>query len=369
MSDLSAPNWTVGMVYPALGHGPTQRRRTDYGHPAHRGFADAVGADDLVVTFRSLPEPVRSTVVTDVVSAGVASLPERDVYVLENDAVLYAAPAIKRRYPDATVLHLAASDRLLGRTYVPRPDDSFLRARKRRVNSRVDNALLGRVCRRYCDGAIAVSEFARDRLRSVVGPDFPLGVATPYIQPDAYESLAGETPTLDAPVAVMVGAWRDHKGVELLVEAWPRVREHHPRAELHIVGPGHPAEYTQTTGVTLRGFVPSLADAFEGASLYVHPAHIEAFGVSVVEAMRAGLPAVVTETTGARSAVSNVDDGLVVPPTSRALADAVCEYFDAAPGRRQALSRASRDASDAYSEERKTRQFRETFARVLRAAT
>lgn len=355
------------MVYPALGHGPTQRRRTDYGHPAHRGFADAVGADDVVVAFRALPGPVRDTFLTNVVSASAAPLPERDVYVLENDAVLYAAPAIKRWYPDATVVHLAASDRLLGRTYVPRPDDAPLRAAKRRINSRVDTALLGRICRRYCDGAVAVSEFARDRLRSVVGPDFPLEVAPPYVQPDLYESLAARTPELDRPVAVMVGAWRDHKGVDLLVEAWPRVRDSHPDAELHIVGPGHPAEYTETAGVTLRGFVPSLADAFEGASLYVHPAHIEAFGVSVIEAMRAGLPAVVTETTGARSAVSNVDDGLVVPPTPRALADAVCEYFDAPLDRRRALSQASRTASDPYTEERKTRQFREAFERVLRA--
>ncbi len=357
------------MVYPSTGHGPTQRRRCDYGHPAHRGFADAVGADDHVVTFRSLPTPVRETFLTDVVSGAVAALPERDVYITENDAVLYAAPAIKRRYPDATVVHLAASDRLLGHTYVPRPDDARLRATKRRGNARVDTAVLQRICRHYCDGAIAVSEFARDRLRAVVGPEFPLGVAPPYIQPGPFVSLAEETPELDAPVAVMVGAWRDHKGVELLVEAWPRVRDRHPGAELHIVGPGHPAAYTETAGVTLRGYVESLADAFVGASLYVHPAHIEAFGVSVVEAMRAGLPAVVTETTGARSAVANVDDALVVPPTPRALADAVCEYFDAPLDRREELSRASRAASDPYSEEGKTRQFREAFARVVRAAT
>ena len=366
MSDRSTDR-TVGMIYPARGHRPTQRRRTEYGHPAHRGFAAAIEADDLSVSFRPLPGPLRDTFLRDAVSASVARPPERDVYILENDAILYAAPAIERRYPDATVIHLAASDRLLERTYVPRPDDTRLRAGKRRLNSRLDTGLLRRLCRRYCDGAIAVSAFARDRLRSIVGPPFPLGVATPYVQPDRYESLAEVSPDLDAPVAVTVGTWRDHKGVELLVEAWPRVRERHPDAELHIVGPDHPAEYTETAGVTLRGFVPSLVDVFRKAALCVHPAHIEPFGVSVIEAMRAGLPAVVTETTGARSAVSNVDDGLVVPPTSGALAAAISEYFGASAERRRELSRASRAASAPFTEERKTRQFREAFARVLHA--
>jgi glycosyltransferase involved in cell wall biosynthesis len=352
------------MIYPTVGHRPTRRRRTENGHPAHRGFAAAIGADDLVLSERSLPAALRGTLLRDLVPAVGSPLPERDVYVLENDAVLYAAPAIARRHPEATIVHLAAADRLLDWTFVPRPDDTRLRAATRRTNARLDTALLQRACRRHCDGAVAVSRFAHDRLRDAVGPGFPIGVAPPYVQPDLYESLPTREPALDAPVAVMVGAWRDHKGTELLVEAWPRVRERHPEAELHVVGPGHPAEYAETVGVRLRGYVRSLADVFAGAALYVHPAHVEAFGVSVVEAMRAGLPAVVTETTGARAAVERVDEGLVVPPTSAAIAEAVSTYFDAPPDRRRALSRASRTASDPYSEERATGRFREAFERV-----
>ena len=353
------------MVYPSLGHAPTRNRASEYGHPAHRGFAAAVGADDLVVRFRRLPWPVRDTLVVDVYSAFAADLPRRDVYLVENDAILYAAPFLKRRHPDATVIHMATSDRLLGLAFSPRPDDTWLGAAKRRANRRVDTALLQRLLVRYCDGAVAMSEFARGRVRGFAGGSFPCRVANPYVQPAAYSTLTSVEPDLDANVAVTVGEWRDHKGIDLLVAAWPRVRERHPDAELRLVGRGFPGAYADVPGVTLRGFVDSLEAEFAAASLYVHPARIEAFGVSVVEAMRAGLPAVVTETTGARSAVEVVDGSLVVPPSAAALAERVSAYFDAGGDERRALSRASRRASEPYDEATKTAEFRDAFEAVV----
>lgn len=358
---MSRNGRAVGMVYPSLGHVPTQDRATEYGHPAHRGFAAAVGADDVVVQFRSIPGPIRETLLTDVYSAFAASIPPRDVYVTENDAVLYSAPFIERRYPDSTLIHLAASDRLLGYAFSPRPDDTALEAARRRVNRYLDTALLQRVLVRYCDGVIAVSEFARERLRAFVPAGVPVRVAHPYIQPAAYATLESVEPDLDADVAVMVGEWRDHKGVDLLVEAWSLVRERHPNAELRLVGRRFPGEYADVPGVTLRGFVESLETEFAAASLCVHPARIEAFGVCVVEAMRAGLPTVVTSTVGARSAVEEVDESLVVAPTAEALATRVSGYFATSLPQRKSLSRASRAASEPFDETTKTRQFRAAF--------
>lgn len=355
----------VGMVYPSPGHGPTRRNRRVYGHPSHRGFARAVDADDIVVSFRSLPTPLRDTFLTGALSSIVTSFPERDVYVLENDGVLYAAPAIRWRYPEATILHLAASDRLLGRTYTPRPDETVPAALLRRANTRIDTTLLQRILPRWCDGAIAVSPFVRDRLRAVAGATFPVRVATPYLTPDVYAAMATVDPDLSNTVAVTVGPWRNHKGVDMLVEAWPRVRERHPAAELRIIGGNHPAQYTETPGVTLRGFVDDLGPEFAAASMYVHPAYIEPFGVSVVEAMRAGLPAVVTATTGARCAVARVDESLVVRPNPPALADAVSEYFGAPIERRRELSRASREQTAPYTEEAMTARFREQFSALV----
>lgn len=355
----------VGIVYPARGHRSTQRSRSEYGHPSHRGFARAIEATDIVVPYRGLRGPLRGTVVADVVSAARAHLPERDLYLLENDAVLYAAPIIHRRCPEATIVHLSASDRLLGRVFVGRTAEPTLRRLKRRGNAHLDHALLRRLLTRYCDGVIAVSEFARDRLRSVAGSSLPVRVATPYIQPELYASLPTVGPDLSSKVAVTLGEPRAHKGVDLLVDAWTTVRDRHPDAELRIVGRGYPGEYADQPGVTLRGFVESVEAEFAATSLYVHPAYIEPFGVSVLEAMRAGLPAVVTDTTGAASVVERVDDSMVVPASTRALADAVCDYFESDLASRRARSDAARTATDSYSEPVRTSRFRRQFTALV----
>lgn len=354
-----------GMVYPSHGHKPTQRKLTEYGHPAHRGFAEVIGATDIVVPTRRLWGPCQITVARDLMSAAAATFPERDVYILENDAVLYAAYFLHRRRPDATIIHLAASDRVIARVFVHRTSDSVLQNYTRLSNGRVDNALLRRLLTRYCDGVIAVSGFVRDRIRSFVSPSFPVRIASPYIQPDAYTSLESIEPDLSSKVAVTVGENRAHKGVDLLVDAWPRVRERHPDAELRIIGRGFPSEYADRIGVTLRGFVESVDSDLSDASLYVHPAYAEPFGVSVIEAMRAGVPALVTETTGAASVVARVDDSMIVHPSSEALAAAVSRYFDLEFNQRSALSDASRVETDQFSAEAKTADFRQQFFKLL----
>ena len=360
-----ADNRDIGIIYPAHGHGPTQESQTDYGHPAHRGFARAIGATDIIVPSRQLPEPFCDTLAVDVLSAALASFPEKDVYLTENDAVLYVAPILRQRYPEATIVHLATSDRLLGRVYVRRRRDTPFQRFKRRVNSRADNDLLQSILTRYCDGSITVSDFGCERIRSFGGSSFPVRVATPYIQSELYASFERIGPDLGSKVAVTVGEWRDHKGTNMLVDAWPQVRKQHPTAELRIIGRGHPPEYADTPGVTLRGFVDFVGTDFTDASLYIHPAHIEAFGVSVVEAMRSGLPAIVTKTTGAKSVVAKVDKSLIVRPSSRSIAAAVSSYFDTELAYREAVSRASREQSAPFTEEVKTQTFRRQFFDLL----
>lgn len=355
----------VGIVYPSPGHSPTRRNRRVYGHPSHRGFAAAVDADDIVVRFQSLPAPLGRTVLTDAISAAVASIPERDVYILENDSILYAAPWIGRRYPDATIVHLAAADRLLTRTFTPRPDETAPARTLRRLNAYCDTRLLQRLLGRWCDGAIAVSPYVQDRLREIAGASFPVRMSTPFLTPDVFDAMATVEPDLSNTVAVTVGVWRNHKGTDMLVEAWPRVRERHPEAELRIVGQDHPSQYTDTPGVTLRGVVDDLGAEFAAASLYVHPAYVEPFGVTVVEAMRAGLPTVVTATTGAKCAVEAIDESLVVEPTPEALAAGVSAYFEWSTERRHELSRASRSQTDSFTEAERTTRFREEFSALI----
>lgn len=365
MTNSDVPS--VAMVYPQRPHGPSKSAENRYGHPAHRGFARTIDATDVPLDPADVPPDADSALVSDLVSAMVTSIPERDVYVLENDSVLYLAPRLRRTQPDSTIVLLAAADRVLTDTRPTPVEGNASWPTGDLIDTLADRHLLRTFLGHYCDGVIAVSGFVAECIGPLVPPGTPVGVATPYVQPAVYERLHRIRPDLAAPVAVTVGQWRDHKGIDMLVDAWPRVRGHHPDARLRIVGPGHPAHYAETPGVTVVGFVPDLGAELPRASLYVHPARLEPFGVSVLEAMCAGVPAIVTTTTGARTAVREVDESLVVDPSPSALAAAVTRYFDADLAGRTALSERSRRATEPYTEARKTRHFRREFRSLLGA--
>lgn len=333
-------------------------------HPAHAGFADVLGAERVRFP-GSGASPIAGTVLEDVVSVArrARSLPaDHDVYLSEDAVGLYAAPLLASR-TDAPHVYLAANHRTFGfkgYDFGPAWDP---RALARRADRAVDVAALRRVLSRYVDGVIAVSELmARNVAR--VAPDVPVRIAHPYVEPSLFDRLGAVEPVLEANRAVFVGKNRPHKGVDMLVRAWPQVRERHPDATLEIVGEGHPPD-REVDGVTVRGYVDDLAGVYRNASLYVHPARYDPFAVTVLEAMRAGVPAVGTSACGVSPYVAAVDPALRCDPTPAAIASAVSDYFELDPAERRSLSATARAAASDFDPERSERAFAEQFDRLL----
>jgi glycosyltransferase involved in cell wall biosynthesis len=77
------------------------------------------------------------------------------------------------------------------------------------------------------------------------------------------------------------------------------------------------------------------------ASLYLHLARGEAWGVAILEAMAAGLPAIVSEWTGAAEAVEQVWPEGVVPLSVEKATEAVVRYFSLTETEKRALSEKS----------------------------
>lgn len=214
-------------------------------HPAHRGFAEAVGAD--LIDFRGFsPDTLGDGVPADVVNGLRA--PRYDVYLVEGSRPLYAA-LVNRVVRGSRLVYLCADHGLysLGR------DDFEGSSGLKSLVGRFGAPAVRAVGHEYVDGVVAVSEFAADFTRPIVGSDTPMAVAHPYVRPDVYDSLGDVTPSLDEKVAVTVGRPSEYKGVDLLVEAWPRVRKRHPEAELHVVGSGHPESYADTPAFGFAG--------------------------------------------------------------------------------------------------------------------
>jgi glycosyltransferase involved in cell wall biosynthesis len=326
-------------------------------HPAHRGFAEAIGAD--LVDFRGhAPGVLGDSLPADVVNG--LRYPRYDVYLVEGSRPLYAA-LVHRVVRRSRLVYLCADHGLYSLGRGDFEGDSLVKS----LLGTFGTPAVRLAGRRFVDGVVAVSEFAAEFTRPVVGPGTPIEIAHPYVQPAVYDALGDVDPDLGSDVAVTVGRPARYKGVDLLVEAWPRVRERRPDAELHVVGGGHPERYADVAGVRVRGYVEDLADAFAPAALYVQPSRMDTFPVSVLEAMRAGLPPLVTDRTGTRSEARAIDESLVVPARSEALATGVADYFDRSLADRRALAATARNRGATFDAGTRRAAFADAFRAVL----
>ena len=153
--------------------------------------------------------------------------------------------------------------------------------------------------------------------------------------------LAGPLKTI-----IFVGRFVPVKGVRELVRAFHIVHEHFPDTRLRIVGsssydPAHTtrlSEYEQEVHelaqslpdgvVSFAGFVPyeRIPDEYLSADIAVFPSlWVEGFGMVALEAMRCGLPVIVSNRPGFTSLVEDGVNGLVVddPEDIQALAQAM----------------------------------------------
>lgn len=171
------------------------------------------------------------------------------------------------------------------------------------------------------------------------------------------------------------GEWRGwYKGLDLLLPAVARAAA--ALDELHLVVIGRwEMPYRERllascpeAGPLVRFVGPTedLSPHLAGATLYVHLGRGEAFGVSILEAMCAGVPPLVSEWTGAREAVEAVDRRLVVPLDARRASEQIRWYFGLPPAERRALSARSREVGATYTEERGQTAFVTEFRRMLR---
>jgi glycosyltransferase involved in cell wall biosynthesis len=131
-----------------------------------------------------------------------------------------------------------------------------------------------------------------------------------------------------------VGRVVEKKGFDLLLDAYKQIAPRYPDLGLVIGGSG-PARDELVRAAAVSGFSERVAFpgtlsraqvawAMGAAAVFVLPSRIEPFGIVVLEALRAGCPAIVSPRGGATEIVRDGVDGLVVDPCdSDALASAV----------------------------------------------
>lgn len=169
---------------------------------------------------------------------------------------------------------------------------------------------------------------------------------------------AGVTPSdCTAPVIAAAGRLARGKRFDLLLEAFAKVAAKEPDWQLRIYGGGKQKDRLETLIEDLRltdrahlmGPHTPIEDEFARASIVVSASEAESFGMTLVEAMRCGVPVISTDCPlGPAEIITDGTDGRLVPVDDpHALADAILD-LTTDPGLRRAMGRAALRSAHRY---------------------
>lgn len=234
------------------------------------------------------------------------------------------------------------------------------------------------------DALLANGAYGAARLREAYGRDatvIPHGVD--FTEPSAegiIEARARYHIPLDVPLLLSVNQLHPRKRLDLFIRVLAAVRQHYPTARGMIVGRGVDEGRLRTEArlrgvtdaLTFTGFVPDadLAALYRTATVYLHTARDETFGLSVLEAAWSGLPVVAVDEGGPREILATPDSGVLgalVPATVDALTIAVLNVLQDIPGAQERAMIAQSSVRARYSWEAGARALIEAVARTTAA--
>lgn len=208
------------------------------------------------------------------------------------------------------------------------------------------------------DHLVAVSRRIREQISASPG----IGASRVTVIPNAIECESFYEPQLRDACRSEFCLAADHcvigssgrldlvKRYDLLLEAFSALITRHPEARLMLVGDGAlRGELEQMAGrlriahaVIFTGFRQDIPRLLAAMDIYIMPSVNEGLSLSILEAMAAGKPVVITDVGGAREVVESDDTGVIIPPLSvEAISRALLTLLDA-PEKQMRLAQAGK---------------------------
>jgi glycosyltransferase involved in cell wall biosynthesis len=244
-----------------------------------------------------------------------------------------------------------------------------------------------RTALRASDAITVNSSATAARVAEIAGAEVQvekIAMGTDVSQPDP--TLVGETRDRhrgdDGPLLVFVGRLVTEKGVFDLLDAVLLIRADFPGVSALIVGEGPSRqaleEYAVTIGISDRvhfaGWISpdhvvaymAAGDIVVGPSKMGEDGSVEAFGLTMVEAMASGTPLVASRTGGIPDVVIDGETGILVEPGSpQSIATAVRWLTNHPADAKRIGAAGKRRARDLFSREASAQAFSDLFVRVL----
>lgn len=145
-------------------------------------------------------------------------------------------------------------------------------------------------------------------------------------------SLQGPSPFPKDPDRIdllFVGRFERQKGLDILLGAFPSAHARNPALHLHIVGASDQKKSDiqafSNPNVTFHDWVPParICDYYAYADLLVMPSRWEGLPMVMIEALRAGTPVMVADTSGLGELIDEKESGFVVSPNSESFAQSL----------------------------------------------
>lgn len=198
-------------------------------------------------------------------------------------------------------------------------------------------------------------------------------VVSPGIDPSWFEAKRQAEGSKDL---VLWGRMEEQKGIPELLRALREVAGRIPEVRLHLIGEGNMTESYRKQAkdlgvqdrVNFHGWmsVDDIQEFIAKCAVGVFPSRVESFGLSMAEAMGAGLPIIATRVGALPEFIEDgVTGTLVLPGNIPALYRAILEKLEN-PDRAQALADAGREAvRQRFSWDQAAREMTEIYQAVL----
>jgi len=120
------------------------------------------------------------------------------------------------------------------------------------------------------------------------------------------------------PTFVYVGQLANHKGLDILLEAFRQTITEYPDVILKVIGPklSIPVKSSKNINVLGRFTSDQLASELASSDCLVLPSRADSYGLVVLEALAMGVPVIVSENAGVTEVIRNGENGWTITPNS-----------------------------------------------------
>lgn len=190
------------------------------------------------------------------------------------------------------------------------------------------------------------------------------------VNPFCAQPFLENKPDLEEKGLIFIGSFESpNKGYKELVEAFSLLKNKDNEWKMFMIGKnGTDVVKERIPGLQITNYVPSLKPYLSRCSIYVHPAHFEPFGITVLEAMSAGVIPVVTKATGSSEVLEKNGLSFLIVEDNKpeALVEKVTEVYNYSTAKKKKISvKCKQVVKRSYLEREGLENFRKAFDKII----